>query len=523
MEPVIDYPVLHLVEDTIVTHSKQKSQQVKPPPVKGFQNNTRNKIIKKPTKIMKEDWVVKRRSERVFIKDSQVNYEEPQDNDDDEVLSSSRPHAKSTYLSIPISSLGIQNVKKITEHFDKNESNDRTINESENIEEKTEFTKSTITSESVEGKGSRTEQDKKGSSLIHPNKCSNRSAVIEEREKKGKDQATEGKYSNNKNKLNLKSDRKAVGLGEKLYEKKSCPVCLKSYTMNGRGKSYFKEHLMNYHQDERHNDGASETVSLQRENKDIDMLNTTNDKVCHNRHVKTLARNEKGYKVRDVEESTEREIHSQEVKTRQRNARSKTFKFKYDLGLFDLEGAKAGLVRMTNEPDPGMVHSPKQGKTKGQEKQHIFKEHRNENTIKDLNIDELMSPEKEKNQEKHLQGAKDYQERNRTKAVDIEELMSDPEEYERNNKYDNVPDVFGAEKLDTTKITNFTNFIKVDSKTALVPQIRLLSSKLPTVALNSNVDLSLDFPSLMSTPDLENIIHTFLRLVQELIWGIKGR
>merc|ERR1712130_97527 len=179
---------------------------------------------KQPTKgknkAKKEDWVVgkrkgraktnsgsalpQRRSERVFIKDSVINYADnpaEEETEKDESPVKENPRVKSpTMTSIPLENLSSSTIAKISE---------------KESEKDTEY--------ELESNPRMTTADEAG-------KC-----------------PTCEKTFNRQNFYFRRHMEKCAGMssssGAKTEERRECPVCCKSYIMIGRGQSYYNDHL----------------------------------------------------------------------------------------------------------------------------------------------------------------------------------------------------------------------------------------------------------------------------------------
>ena len=462
-----EYPVLHLVEDPgtgaireaeeepldadlqrLASEAASKGREVQDENrEKGPEGWVPNKIGKGRNKAKKENWVLRkktrkdksnsghhalpqRRSERVFVKDSVINYaddavEEEKEESDPNYESPPNKNPEKpkrlvrspTMSSIPLENLSSSMIAKIGQK------------ESEKVSD------CGIESDSA-------------AQCPTCDKTFNRQNFYFHRHK-----AICGTSSSS-----AKTD-----------EKRECPVCRKSYTMLGRGQSYFKDHVR-----------ACQATHSQNRKRSMDELEAeeVNDKDDFEMEMKN---NKSGGERVQSSDSFEERKKSRTSKIRlsensanqggekarsAKNERSalkeggkKSKKFLSSLGLFDPEGAMAGIVRMSTEPLlDACLH----------DQNEVEKPVTNQEAIE--NMDMWHVPTK---------NGDTYNKTNTGKQ--------------------------SVEKIVPSSLVHHS---------PLLPQICDLARNLPSLKLEDKEDLSLHFPSLLAVPQLEDVVRVFLMFHQ---------
>ena len=519
-----EYPVLHLVEDAgtgaivqaeaepvdadlqkLAAEAASKGREVQEEnrhkDSEDWVLNLANKIlgkkelIKGKGKAKKEDWVVgkktkqlksntvsalpQRRSERVFIKDSVINYAEPaeEEKEKEEERSPliSQPSHESplkenpqatvtTMASIPLENLSLSTIAKISQ---------------KESEKDTDYG---IESDS--------------------------------RMKAGKCPTCEKTFSRQNFSFRQHKARCAMSSSSrstKTDERRECPVCCKSYTMIGRGLSYYKDHIKacegSNSKKARNNIKNNLDECEAKENKEDDrneremindksgaeMIDPTNDIGCTFEERRKRSRRQVGGKENNSTKkgtepeggsTTEINCETQEAnlkkdkrKQKDRSATNERStikegdstrtggrtvpggkrldKFLSSLGLFDPEGAMVGIVRMSTEP----INTCPRAQNKDEEP---------------------IMPTAITDECKHV-------------PTDNAETMSETGEKFR-------------------EIAPKRKGLIHDSP--LLPQIHHLARHLPNLTLDQSEDLSLHFPSLLAVPHLVDVIRVFLRFHQ---------
>ena len=331
--PDTDYPVIHLVEhssgNVTIESENRVDDEVRQLAKHVSEECQKSKQVKKG-RAKREDWVVKkkesenkycsqRRSIRVFVKDTSVNYAEP--DDDVESFRSSPTDERTTsptFSSIPFSHLSPSTVAKI-----QNQNNDTNESFKTHVEEfKTCPTCCKIFK--MHGKGSNGGQHFKR----HIEKC--------------------GQENNSSSKeVSTASEQKAHAQSQG-PSMKTCPVCSKSYRMVGRGRSYYQEHVKtcNKDMDESNMPSTSKQGSSPLKENMVSTIDTCGKKsntfgkqtsVCHNKRD-----GEESVKIPDALGNCGKTEHMTRSKPKRKIMLTRSLKhppsLQNDLGLFDVEG-----------------------------------------------------------------------------------------------------------------------------------------------------------------------------------------